>query len=74
MKKTLMILMSCLMSLVMTATPITKEHAREAAKAFLMDRSQGRRAAANVTLQEPVLLGKGKDGQPLAYAFNRGRN
>ena len=69
-----MILMGCLMSMVTTATPVTKEHAREAAKAFLMNRSQGRRAAASMTLQKPQLLGKDKDGQPLAYAFNMGHN
>lgn len=63
-----------LMSIVMTATPVSKEQARETAKTFWEQKSKGRRAATNVMLQEPQLLGNGKDGCPLAYVVNRGHN
>ncbi len=74
MRKSILLVLCCLLSTVLFAGPVSKEQARQIASQFLTAKGGAHRAPAQLVEQPPVLNAVDKAGNPYIYAFNAGHD
>lgn len=74
MRKSILLVLCCLLSTVLYAGPVSKEQARQIASQFLTAKGGAHRAPAQLVEQPPVLNAVDKAGNPYIYAFNAGHD
>ena len=74
MRKSILLVLCCLLSTVLYAGPVSKEQARQIASQFLTAKGGAHRAPAQLVEQAPVLNAVDKAGNPYIYAFNAGHD
>lgn len=74
MRKSILLVLCCLLSTVLYAGPVSKEQARQIASQFLTAKGGAHRVPAQLVEQAPVLNAVDKAGNPYIYAFNAGHD